>query len=299
MPLEKKPTVPFPPAYAPPKSKPYRVKTGDDWYSVASAHGLLARDLIHFNYGTYDPKEVNYYLRANVGCVLPTHDKLNWKFSSEATPGLIYLPMKADWKRPSFPPVPPEPVVPPVPVTKGPRSGVWFGIGVQGGGHFAIGGKDTVEAWMFSLESYKNRFMMNIDGYRAGPGLGASVGVTIVVATGGASPGKFHMLKVDGYDFQANLGGKWGDLAKGAKGMSTVQRFASGAKIVDKMISFAEWEKCRDLVVNAIKTGMIDTKSAKPEMNVIAIPGAGIGAELSLYYSWGEVFVHNVILTGD
>ena len=71
-------------------------------------------------------------------------------------------------------------------------------------------GKDTVEAWMFSLESYKNRFLMNIDGYRIGPGLGGSIGVAIVIGTGGPSPGKFNGVQVSGFDFQANLGGRWG-----------------------------------------------------------------------------------------
>jgi len=295
MPLEKRPAVPLPPGYVPAGGTPYRVKTNDDWYSVAAAHGISAQDLIYFNFSTHDPKEVNYYLRANVGCVLPTHDHLNWRFSNEASPGIIYVPPKAGWHRPSFPPAPQQPGPAPKPAP----SGVWFGIGVQGGGHLAVGGKDTVEAWMFSLESYKNRFLMNIDGYRIGPGLGGSIGIAIVVGTGGPSPGKFNGVQVSGFDFQANLGGRWGDLAKGAKGLNAVRRFASAGKIIDKTISFAEWEKTRDLVWNAIKVGQIDSKSGKPEMNVIAIPGAGTGAEISAYYGWGNVLVHSVTLDAD
>lgn len=294
MPFEKQPANPLPQRYVPMGGAPYRVRKNDDWYTIAAAHGITAQDLIYFNFKTHDPKEVNYYLRVNVGCVLTTHDQSNWRFSDEASPGIIYVPPKGGWHRPSFPPAPHPAEIPP----KAEPSGVWFGIGVQGGGHLAIAGKDTVEAWMFSLESYKNRFLMNIDGYRIGPGLGGSVGVAIVVGTGGRTPGNFNGTKVSGLDFQANLGGRWGDLAKGAKGLNAVRRFANAGKIINKTISFAEWEKTRDIVWNAIKVGQIDTKSAKPEINVIGIPGAGTGAELSGYYGWGYVFVHSVTLDG-
>lgn len=294
MPLEKRPANPIPPGHVPIGGAPYRVKTNDDWYSVAQAHGVPVQDLIYFNFKTHDPREVNYYLRANVGCVRPTHDHLNWMFSSEASPGVIYIPLKS-WNRPSFPPAPAVQPAPPKPE----KSGVWFGIGFQGGGHLAVGGKDTVEAWMFSLETYKNRFMLNVDGYRIGPGLGGSVGVAVVVATGGVYPSAFSGLKVSGWDFQANLAGKWGDLAKGVKGLSAVKRFANAGKIVDKMISYAEWEKIRDLIWNGIKAGSINPHSEKPEVNVMAIPGAGVGLEISGYYGFGDVFVHGVTLDAD
>jgi len=295
MPLEKRPAIPFPRGYVPQGGTPYRVKTNEDWYSVAAAHGVSAQDLIYFNYQTHDPKEVNYYLRVNVGCVLATHDRLNWKFSSEANPGIIYVPLKAGWHRPSFPPAP-HPKQPP---PKAEHSGIWFGIGAQGGGHLGVAGKDTVEAWMFSLESYRNRFLMNIDGYRLGPGLGGSVGVAIVVGTGSKTPAKFNGMRVSGFDFQASLGGRWGDVAKSAKGLNAVRRIAVVGKFIDKTISFAEWEKIRDMVWNAIKVGQIDTKSEKPEINVIGVPLAGGGAEVSAYYGWGHVLVHSVTLDGD
>jgi hypothetical protein len=37
---------------------------------------------------------VNWYLRRNVGCNVPTPDGLNWMFSDSASPGLIYLPIE-------------------------------------------------------------------------------------------------------------------------------------------------------------------------------------------------------------
>jgi hypothetical protein len=295
MPFEKPPHNPVPPG-APAGGIPYRVKTGDDWFSVAGAHGVSAQDLIYFNFRTHDPQEVNFYLRTRVGCVKPTDDRHNWMFSSDAHPGIIYLPPKP-WHRPTFPPPPkPDPTQP----DKQPeRSGIWFGFGGQTGGHLVVAGKDTVEACLYSLEGYRNRFWMNIDGYRVGPGLGGSIGVVFVVATGGKTPSAFNGLKVSGVDFQANLGGRWGDLAKGVKGLRFVSRFAKAGKFIDKAISVAEWEKLRDLIYNGIKAGQISLHSEKPEMNVMGIPGAGTGAEVSVYYGWGTVFIHGVTMAGN
>jgi hypothetical protein len=236
--------------------------------------------------------EINYYLRANVGCVKQTFDRKNYVFTSEATPGIIYLPPLTDWKRPPPPAVKPVDPLPETPVPAK-RSGIWFGFGAQGGGHLAVVGKDTVEALLFSLESYQDRFFMNIDGYRVGPGLGGSIGVVFVVATGGRTPSVFQHLKVSGGDFQANMGGRWGDLAKGLKQLKMISKFANAGRYIDKAISVAEWEKIRDLIYNAIKAGSINGHSATPEVNVMGIPGAGVGVEISLYYGWGEVQVHN------
>jgi hypothetical protein len=51
-------------------------------------------DLIRFNFKTNNPDEVNWYLRRNVGCNVPTPDGFNWTFSSSASPGIIYLPIQ-------------------------------------------------------------------------------------------------------------------------------------------------------------------------------------------------------------
>jgi hypothetical protein len=295
MPIEKRPANPVPPGYVPAGGRPYKVRTDDDWYSVAKAHGVAPLDLIYFNFRTRNPAEVNYYLRVNVGCKKPTRDMKNWMFTSDASPGLIYLPPRGG---PTPPPVvTPIPEPEPTPDAKLERSGIWFGIGGQTGGHLAIVGKDTVEAVLYSMETYKDRFWLNVDGYRIGPGLGGSVGVVVVVATGGKHPGSFNGVKVTGVDFQANLGGKWGDLAKGLKGLNAVSKFAKAGKIIDKTISIAEWEKVRDLIWNAIKAGAINVNSDKPEVNVMAIPGAGVGLELSVFYGFGTVQVHSVTLS--
>lgn len=281
------------PGYIRPAGIEYKVKTNDTWESVANANGISATALVHFNCGTTNSAEVNWYLHHKVGCTKPTHDGKNWMFSSDASPGVIHIPPKA-WKRPVFPHTDPEPD--PVVPAKTEPSGVWFGFGVQGGGHAAIGGKDTCEACLYSLESYTNRFWMNIDGYRVGPGLGGSIGVVFVIATGARSPGELHHFKVGGWDFQANLGGKWGDLAKGAKEINMIRKFAKAGMIIDKTITIAKWEKIRDLILGIKKVAGINF--AEKSVTVLPIPGAGTGAEISVFYGWGDVLVHGVTMGG-
>jgi uncharacterized protein YycO len=94
MPIEKKPAVPLNKSFYPPDSIPYQVKDGDSWAIIANRINMKVEDLIFFNFRTRIPMEVNWYLRKNVGCNLPTPNGRNWRFSSSAFPGVIYLPIK-------------------------------------------------------------------------------------------------------------------------------------------------------------------------------------------------------------
>jgi hypothetical protein len=90
MPIEKAPRNPVPRNW--PTSRPYRVKGGDTWETIARANGLGVWDLIEANFKTRDPAEVNWYLHHYVGCTQTTADGRNYVFSSAAKPGLIYIP---------------------------------------------------------------------------------------------------------------------------------------------------------------------------------------------------------------
>jgi hypothetical protein len=68
------------------------VKGGDTWETIARANGLGVWDLIDANFKTRDPAEVNWYLHHYVGCTQTTPDGHNYVFSSNARPGLIYIP---------------------------------------------------------------------------------------------------------------------------------------------------------------------------------------------------------------
>lgn len=92
MPNEKAPDNPVPVGFKPAGGTSYIVLNGDDWRSIASAHDISVRSLIWFNFHTLNPDEINWYLRRNVGCNKMTVDGLNWVFSTDANPGIIYIP---------------------------------------------------------------------------------------------------------------------------------------------------------------------------------------------------------------
>src|SRR5881628_3018032 len=93
MPVEKRPANPLPKgARAGSRPQPHRVVDGETLESVAKKYGIAVNHLIQHNFGTLNPAEINWYLREHVGCTLPTRDGKNWRFSSIARPGLIYLP---------------------------------------------------------------------------------------------------------------------------------------------------------------------------------------------------------------
>jgi hypothetical protein len=94
MPIEKVPSRPLPINYVPRDGWPYKVKDGDSWETLARANGIAPKALVYFNFNTNNPDEVNWYLRRNTGCKVPTKDGLNWTFSLSAQPGIIYIPAK-------------------------------------------------------------------------------------------------------------------------------------------------------------------------------------------------------------
>jgi hypothetical protein len=81
-----------PPNFVPRNGVPYRVQDSDNWNVVASRAHVAVWDLIDFNFRTRNPDEVNWYLRRNVGCRKTTRDGRNYVFTSDASPGIIYLP---------------------------------------------------------------------------------------------------------------------------------------------------------------------------------------------------------------
>src|SRR5579862_3047006 len=92
MPNERAPVRPLASNYVPLGGLSYRVRDGDSWKIVARQFGIDVDALVRFNFNTTVPEEVNWYLRRNVGCRVPTADHDNWTFSSSASPGIIYIP---------------------------------------------------------------------------------------------------------------------------------------------------------------------------------------------------------------
>lgn len=283
MPIEKIPSNPLPRDYVPPHGIPYKVKTDDDLGSIARHHGVPEHVLVTFNFGTNDPAEINWYLRRNVGCLRATHDHKNWMFTSEATPGIIYLP--PPWHRPSFSTTV-GPLSPPVlqSTTKTKRQesllkNVWAGIGKDHSGDLFIIGAHDLTAKVYNLgDLFSNKpirnVVLNFNGWKFGGGLGAEVGAAFVLAHGYAEPKDMNGVSGD-WDFDLSIGAKLGDFLKGVKGLG---------KAID---SIEKYKKMRYLVENAIH----DRHITETGVYTFPIPGVGVGLHGWLGYKFGDVTV--------
>jgi hypothetical protein len=114
--------------YVPPNSAPYKVTARDSWWTLADrpevkAAKLSALDLCVYNFRTRNPAEINWYLRNKVGCTTATADRKNYKFSDDASPGIVYLPTATSGKSPIVP-TPGDPTAPDRVPGSNPVSGV-------------------------------------------------------------------------------------------------------------------------------------------------------------------------------
>jgi len=253
--------------YKPDGGTPYKVKTNDDWRSVAKAHGIAENWLVYFNCGTTDPGEVNWFLRHKVGCVRPTHDQKNWMFTSEARPGIIYVPPA--WKRPAFlPPVAVEDKVPYL-------SKMWAGLGKAHSGDLFVIGAHDLTAKLYNLgdepPNVKNA-VININGFKFGPGLGADVSAVFVLAHGYSRAPEMNGVSGD-WDFDIAIGAKLSDVLKDIKGLG---------KVIDGV---EKYKKMRYIAENAIKNRLI----VEPGIYNIPIPFAGVGLHVWGGYKFGDV----------
>lgn len=70
------------------------VGTGDSWETVGKfCDGIPAEEVAYANFETYDPAEINWYLKEYVGCHKPGPRGFNFSFD-DAKPGLILYPYR-------------------------------------------------------------------------------------------------------------------------------------------------------------------------------------------------------------
>jgi len=284
---------------APAKSISYRVKDGDNWMNLAAAWGVDVWSLINFNFRTYDPKVVNWYLQEYVGCVLPTADRKNWCFSGAASPGIIYRPLeKAGPVKGDPVHYPPMPGPSPVDDSwKPPGSGNWFGIGVKGGGHIVVGGADTATIFAISLDDPRDYALLQVTMGRIGPGLGASASLVVAGIGNCYDPRNLRGWPLSGFDFQLAAGAKWGSLMKIASKAGPLLDAVKGGKNAKSLLNAGFFHAGkRDEIINAVKNGMgalgLFPREGDPDLSVevVDLPLGG-GAEASAYYGWGGVQV--------
>ncbi|MDE3175800.1 MAG: hypothetical protein KGM15_06780 [Pseudomonadota bacterium] len=79
--------------WPPANGRPYPVQDDDTWGKIADRERLDVWGLIHFNFQTYVPEEVNWYLRELVGCKLSTDQGRNYAFrGADKAKATVYIP---------------------------------------------------------------------------------------------------------------------------------------------------------------------------------------------------------------
>jgi hypothetical protein len=280
----------YPPAVR--GGEPYTVGQGESFASIGSKLATkyhvsprgMAKLLLLHNFNTTQPDEVNFYLENALKCETVTQNRKNYMF----TPGqVIYLP----------------------PLSAAPKeidaSGIWFGIGMQGGG-VLVGGAQTLYAYMVSLETPLNRnFILEIgpaaEGWdqlnRLALGLGGGVSAVLVIISSlfDSPETELRDLPVGGdLDVTVSLGADWSKVLKSAKLARLAPLLEKAAAVVKKyprMGKYAKPEHIENLanaVKDALKSGALGMKmdSFIPQVVLLTLP-ISQGVELSVGVSWG------------
>ena len=175
---------------------------------------------------------------------------------------------------------------------------MYFGIGAKFGGILAVGGTQTMEGYLFSVDDYKDRVHVEARIWTAGLGLGGGANVVFIMAYGSPHKHKFVGTKFDGWDFAVSLGGRWGDAVKGVSKIPAVAKLAKvikdGGKIGEALkgaskLSASEWEKIAELIKASREALGVDPDATTPQLNAFDIPLAGGAVEVSIYKWWGTV----------
>lgn len=194
-----------------------------------------------------------------------------------------------------LPDPPPAVKRPPTMPKAGPK--MYFGVGAKFGG-ILIGGTQTLEGYLFSVDDYNDRVHVEARIWTLGPGLGGGGNVVFIMAYGSPHKHEFLGTKFDGWDFSVSIGGRWGDVVKGARKIPAVAKLAQvikkGGKIDQALkggakLSPSEWEKVSELVKSSREALGVDSDATKPQLSVFDIPLAGAALEVSLYKWWGTV----------
>lgn len=283
---------------APAKSVAYRVQDGDSWSSLAAQWGVDVWSLINFNFRTYEPTEVNWYLQEYVGCVLPTPDRKNWCFSSSAVPGIIYRPLEKAGPVPGPVPVPmPTPGPGPIDQPWKPGSGCWLGVGAKVGAQHGTQGSESAVIIVFSMDDPRDFVIMNITSERFGIGAGVSGGVVVCGIANCYDPRALRGYPVSGMDFSIAIGAKVSAALKAARAAQVVAQAVEAGADAGKLIRGGGVTVTQGAsMINSFKSfngasGIFpDKPTSELTINVVDLP-IGLGTELSAYYGWGHVEV--------
>lgn len=168
-------------------------------------------------------------------------------------------------------------------------SKVWFGVGGKWGGQLVAGGVENTLAWIWNAEDFSRRAFLNVQGIRIGPGLGASVGGTFVLAVNLADPLFLVNYQTSGFDFSVSLEEKWSAVI----GFLADQKYLPALSLLVTTVlqnggalEQGQWEKYANyakLVAAGVGVGR------EMSLSIFDVPYLGKGLEVTLCYSTSTV----------
>ena len=255
-----------------------KVRYGDNWWKLAALDGWADPwDLIEYNFGTRNPKEVNFYLRHFVGCTHATADGKNHVFTDNLKPGYIYTVHNI---RPYDEPYTDVTPMPLPPVEEDPiklaRPGTWKGVGVKGTA-FAGAGIDRVEAIVFSAD-YSDIYRLSITSFKLGGGATLAAGAVFVMVNGVPTMNDLKYCRLSGFDWGLQLGENIKAVAKTAAGFPSLRRLSEA-------IEYRNIEKLTlkegATSLKAVVAANAPPETTQPSVTVVEIPILGQGLDVS------------------
>ena len=163
----------------------------------------------------------------------------------------------------------------------------WIGVGVKGGGTVVVAGMEYLTGKVFNLGdlSVGNNFQML--SVRLGVGLGGGVGAVVCLVFNCLNIMNLDETDQDDWGVNIALGPKWDGVVKVLKNYKFFGTLAKFGKHVARLHP-SDLESVRNSMAY-LYTAYDIANSAGPKLVTIDIPGAGVGAELSVNKTLGKL----------
>jgi hypothetical protein len=280
--------------YKPDGGVPYKVVTGDDWWKLAAkpevkVTGIDALGLCEYNFQTRLPPEINWYLRNKVGCTTTTHDKKNYTFTSDASPGIVYLPPPKGGSAPQVKL----------------KLNSWIGLGFKFGSSVIVVGIEQMGGMIISIQDLVNTepqiraITLNAESTRLGLGIGASGGLCLIYITSLPNAAELSSLITGGGDFSLALGGNAGSVIKAGKAMGKLKKLEPLVTVLVKIgartpealkRALAQPDKLADLykAIQGVREALHNEPDEPvPSVLIADLPVSG-GTEISVFHAVTE-----------
>lgn len=173
----------------------------------------------------------------------------------------------------------------------------WFGFGFKWGGHLAVGGVEALIAGLINVGNGKTT-IVQMQGFKGGPGLGASAGFIGVLACGYKNAQDMNGATNDGFDFALSFGERWDGILKGLENAPNYIKMVNQLPRILNRVEMAEdivkrLQKIEDLANWAkILSSFSNLPTSQSAFAVFDIPGGGKGLEIGV--SYGVTTIINV-----